>query len=161
MNSGHRSTRKFTDPRAINYIHPRHAPIFEGVGRRWRKPASSAQAILSANRSRPPEDSPSRPFDRARGVPGSVPKGVARHPLTWLLGEGGAEPLERLYVVAGGESLEPDRSCVSDAFERTGDGRVVDLASAGLAPPRHVRHLRLAGSLDQGHEVPLPDLGVV
>src|SRR5215217_341838 len=85
--------------------------------------------------------------------------------VSWLAGEGIAEPLESLGVVAGGECLEPYGPGVADAPERAGDGWVMDLARAGLAAAGHVGHLHLSDGpvrpLHQFHEVPLADLRVV
>src|ERR671912_40342 len=81
--------------------------------------------------------------------------------VSWLAGEGVAEPLESPDVVAGGECLEPYGPGVADAPERAGDGRVMDLARSGLAAAGHVGHLHLSDGpvrpLHQFHQVRLDE----
>src|SRR3954468_18432587 len=80
-------------------------------------------------------------------------------------GEGRTEPLERLLRVPGGPALQGHDAAVAEAVQCGGDGRVVDLATPGLATAGYVGDLDLADQrqrpLDQGNQVPLADLGVV
>src|SRR5690242_5545308 len=79
--------------------------------------------------------------------------------------EGSAEAAEGLDGVARGPGFESDDAGVAEPVQGGGDGRVVDLAGAGLAAAGDVGDLDLAdereGALDELEEVSLADLRVV
>src|SRR5207247_6415 len=59
--------------------------------------------------------------------------------------EGGAEAGQGAVAVAvGGPGFQAYRALITHIRQGSGDGRVVDLAGAGLAPAGHVGHLDLA-----------------